>query len=94
MFGDSALYQLLRGLLVPRLLLVMEISLWRQQLLVLAACHESTCASLRSLVLDRLSPLWREWRSILVIVKPATVIKWQLPAQSLLHVFGFIELWW
>ncbi len=77
MFVLSALYQLFRGLLVPRLVLVTENLALRQQLLVL---HRSSNRP-RLRHLDRLfwisfSQLWRDWRSILVIVKPETVIKW------------------
>src|ERR1700730_12687519 len=77
MFALSALYQLLRGLLVPRLVLVTENLALRQQLLVL---HRSSNRP-RLRPRDRLfwvalSQLWRDWRSILVIVKPETVIKW------------------
>ena len=71
MFALSALYQLLRGLLVPRLVLVTENLALRQQLLVL---HRSSNRP-RLRHRDRLfwiplSQLWRDWRSILVIVKP------------------------
>ena len=77
MFDLSALYQLFRGLLVPRLVLVTENLAFRQQLLVL---HRSSNRP-RLRHRDRLfwvaiSQLWRDWRSILVIVKPETVIKW------------------
>ena len=74
----SAFYQLLRSLLVPRLVLVTENLALRQQLLVL---RRSSTKRPRLRYRDRLfwvglSHLWRDWRSILVIVKPATVIKW------------------
>jgi putative transposase len=77
MFVSSALYHILRGLLVPRLVLVTENLALRQQLLVLH--RSSNRPRLRNR--DRmfwiaLSQLWRDWRSILVIVKPETVIKW------------------
>src|SRR5260370_3481051 len=77
MFVPFALYQLLRGLLVPRLVLVTENLALRQQLLV---PHRSSNRP-RFRHRDRLfwialSQLWRDWRSILVIVKPETVIKW------------------
>ncbi len=77
MFVFSAFYQLLRNLLRPRLLLVTENLVLRQQLGVL---HRSTKRP-RLRQRDRLfwivfSHLWRDWRSILVIVKPETVIKW------------------
>jgi len=75
MFIFSALYQLLRSLLVPRLVLVTENLALRQQLLVLRRSTKRPGLRYR----DRffwvsLSHLWRDWRSILVIVKP-----WQNP---------------
>ncbi len=77
MFVFSAFYQVLRSLLVPRLVLVTENLALRQQLVVL---HRSTKRPrLRSrdrLFWIALSQLWQNWRSILVIVKPETVIKW------------------
>jgi hypothetical protein len=77
MFVFSELYQLLRSLLAPRLVLVTENLALRQHLLVL---HRSTNRP-RLRHRDRLfwialSQLWQNWRSILVIVKPETVIKW------------------
>src|ERR1700681_1802548 len=72
-----AFYQLLRGLLVRRLVLVTENLALRQQLLVL---HRSTnrprFGRRDRLFWVALSHLWRDWRSILVVVKPETVIKW------------------
>ena len=73
----SALYQLLRALLKPRLSLVTENLALRQQLVILR--RNTSRPGLRNR--DRLfwvvlSHLWRDWRSILVIVKPETVIKW------------------
>jgi putative transposase len=73
----SAFYQLLRSLFVPRLVLVTENLALRQQLLVL---HRSSSRP-RLRHRDRLfwialSQLWRDWRTILVIVKPETVVKW------------------
>ena len=86
MFVLSALYQPIRSLLVPRLLLATENLALRQQLLVL---HRSTNRP-RLRHRDRLfwialSHLWRDWRSILVIVKPETVVKW--------HRQGFKYYW-
>ena len=77
MFVFSAFYQLFRGLLIPRLVLVTENLALRQQLVVL---HRSTKRP-RLCHRDRffwiaLSQLWQDWRSVLVIVKPETVIKW------------------
>ena len=77
MFILSALYQLFRGLLVPRLLLVTENLALRQQLLVLQRASNRPGLRRRDrLFWVALSHLWRDWRSILVIVKPDTVIKW------------------
>ena len=72
MFVPFALYQLLRGLFVPRLVLVTENLALRQQLLVLR--RSTNRPRLRDrLFWIALSQLWRDWRSILVIVKPETV---------------------
>jgi hypothetical protein len=77
MFVFSAVYHMLRGLLVSRQLLVTENLALRQQLLVLRRSSKRPRLRLG----DRLFwivvlQLWRDWRSILVIVKPETVIKW------------------
>src|SRR6266536_5738278 len=82
----SALYQLLRALLKPRLSLVTENLALRQQLVILR--RNTSRPGLRNR--DRLfwvvlSDLWRDWRSILVVVKPETVIKW--------HRHGFQCYW-
>jgi putative transposase len=77
MFVLSALYQLFRGLLVPRLVLVTKNLTLRQQLLVLHRSSNRPRLRHRDrLFWISLSKLWRDWRSILVIVKPETVIKW------------------
>src|SRR5260370_42449485 len=77
MFVCSALYQLLRSLLVPRFVLVTENLALRQQLLVLQRATNRPGLRRRDrLFWVTLSHLWRDWRSILVIVKPETVIKW------------------
>ncbi len=74
MFVFSALYQLLRGLLAPRLVLVTENLALRQQLLVLRRSTKRPRLRYRDrLFWVGLSHLWRDWRSILVIVKPETV---------------------
>jgi putative transposase len=86
MFVCSALYHLLRGLLVPRLVLVTENLALRQQLLVLHRSSNRPRLGHRDrLFWMALSQLWRNWRSILVIVKPETVIKW--------HRQGFKYYW-
>src|SRR6266404_6569320 len=77
MFVLFALYQLFRGLLVPRLVLVAENLALRQQLLVLHRSSNRPRLRHRDrLFWIALSQLWRDWRSILVIGKPETVIKW------------------
>jgi putative transposase len=86
MFVCSALYHLLRGLLVRRLVLVTENLALRQQLLVLHRSSNRPRLGHRDrLFWMALSQLWRNWRSILVIVKPETVIKW--------HRQGFKYYW-
>ena len=77
MFVCSALFQLLRALLVSRLLLVTENLALRQQLLVLQrGTNRPRLRPRDRLFWVALSQLWGDWRSILVIVKPETVIKW------------------
>ena len=77
MFVLFALYHILGGLLVPRLVLVTENLALRQQLLVLHRSSNRPRLRHRDrLFWIALSQLWRDWRSILVIVKPETVIKW------------------
>src|SRR6202022_1235144 len=74
----AAFYQLLRSLLVPRLVLVTENLALRQQLLALrrSSAKRPRLRYRHRLFWVGLSLLWRDWDSILVIVKPATVIKW------------------
>ena len=77
----SVLYKLVRALLKPRLSLVTENLALRQQLVILR--RNNRRPGLRKW--DRLfwvvlSDLWQEWRSILIIVKPETVIKWHRQA--------------
>ena len=72
-----ASYHLLRSLLLPRLVLVTENLALRQQLLVLRRSTDRPRLRHRDrLFWVALSHLWRDWRSILVILKPETVIKW------------------
>ncbi len=87
MFVCYALYHLLRGLLMPRLVLVTENLALRQQLLVLHSSSNRPRLGHRDrLFWMALSQLWRNWRSILVIVKPETVIKYSklMPTRRLL----------
>ena len=73
----SALYQLLRALLKPRLSLVTENLALRQQLVILRRNTSRPGLSNRDrLFWVALSNLWPDWRSLLIIVKPETVIKW------------------
>ena len=77
MFVFSALYHILRSLLVPRLVLVTENLALRQQLLVLRrSTNRPRLRNRDRLFWMALSQLWQNWRAILVIVKPETVIKW------------------
>ena len=81
----SAFYQLLRSLLLPRLALVTENLALRQQLLVLhRSMNRPRLRHRDRLFWIALSHLRRDWRSILVIVKPETVIKWPAGFQVLL----------
>ena len=73
----SNFYQLLRSFVVPRLVLVTENLALRQQLVVLQrSTKRPRLRHQDRLFWVTLSHMWREWRSILVIVKPETVIKW------------------
>jgi len=86
MFVLTVFYQLLRSLLVPRLVLLTENLALRQQLAVLHRSRNRPRLRCRDrLFWIALSRLWQDWRSILVIVKPATVIKW--------HQKGFKCYW-
>jgi hypothetical protein len=77
MFVLSTFYQIIRSLFVPRLVLVTENLALRQQLLVLhRARNRPRLRHQDRLFWIALSQLWQDWRSILVIVKPETVIKW------------------
>jgi hypothetical protein len=76
MFVLLAFYQLLRSLLVPRLVLVTENLALRQQLVVLRrSANRPRLRHRDRLFWIALSQRWQNWRSILVIVKPETVIK-------------------
>ncbi len=77
MFIFSAFYQLLRLLLRPRLVLVTENLALRQQLVVLhRSANRRRLRRRDRLFWIALSHLWQNWRSVLIIVKPETVIKW------------------
>ncbi len=82
----GVLFGLVRALLLPRDALVAENLALRQQLAILQ--RNSKCPRLRRC--DRafwvlLSKLWSNWRSVLVIVQPETVVRW--------HRQGF-RLYW
>jgi putative transposase len=82
----SALFWLIRSLIAPRTSLVAENLALRQQLAVLNRKVRRPQLHRR----DRffwviLSQLWKNWRQVLIIVKPETVIKW--------HRQGF-NLYW
>ena len=84
--GFSVLFHLIRCLIAPRLRLAAEILALRQQLIVLNRSVK------RPQLHDRdrffwamLSKLWKDWREVLVIVKPDTVVKW--------HRQGFKLFW-
>jgi putative transposase len=82
----SALYQLLCALLKPRLSRVTENLALRQQLVILRRNTKRPALGNRDrLFWVVLAHLWRDWRSILVIVKPEIVIKWQAE----LHLLGY-----
>ncbi len=68
---------LLRGLIVSRAKLSLELLALRQQL----AIFQRTIQRPRIRKRDRLfwvgfSRIWKDWRSALIIVKPETVLKW------------------
>lgn len=76
MFILSTLFLFFRSLIAPRLTLAIEILALRQQLAVLNR-------SIKRPQLDRrdrsfwvmLSRFWQNWREVLMIVKPETVLK-------------------
>ena len=76
MFLFSALYLFLRCLIVPRMTLAAEILALRQQLIVYhRTVKRPQLRSRDRLFWVALSHLWKDWREVLVIVKPDTVIK-------------------
>ena len=86
MFLCSALFLLVRSLIVPRMVLAVEILALRHQLAVLNRTAKRPQLRRRDrLFWIALSRLWQDWRSSLIIVKPETVVKW--------HRQGF-QLYW
>jgi transposase InsO family protein len=86
MFILSALFLLLRSLVLSRLTLAAENLALRQQLAVLNRTVKRPQLRERDrLFWVMLSRLWKDWQEVLVIVKPETVVKW--------HRQGF-RLYW
>src|SRR5262245_18115853 len=86
MFIFSTIFVYLRSLIVPRIVLATEIAVLRQQLIVLNRTIKRPKLRRRDrLFCVSLSRLWKDWRELLVIVRPETVIKW--------HREGF-RLYW
>ena len=86
MFIFSTIFLYLRSLIVPRIVLATEIAVLRQQLIVLNRTIKRPKLRRRDrLFWVSLSRLWKDWRELLVIVRPETVIKW--------HREGF-RLYW
>src|SRR5262245_58105 len=86
MFIFSTIFVYLRSLIVPRIVLATEIAVLRQQLTVLNLTIKRPKLRRRDrLFWVSLSRLWKDWRELLVIVRPETVIKW--------HREGF-RLYW
>jgi putative transposase len=82
----SALFSLIRSLIVPRTALAAENLALRQQLAVLnRKIHRPQPRRRDRFFWVILSQLWKNWREVLIIVKPETVIKW--------HRQGF-KLYW
>jgi putative transposase len=86
MFIFQASFLLVRNLLISRAMLTAENLALRQQL----AVYQGTIKRPRLRGRDRffwviLSKLWKDWREVLIIVKPETVVKW--------HRQGF-QLYW
>jgi hypothetical protein len=73
----SALFWLIRGLIAPRTSLVAENLVLRQQLTVLnRKIHRPQLHRRDRFFWAILSLFWKNWREVLIIVKPETVIKW------------------
>jgi putative transposase len=82
----SALFLLIRGLILPRTSLAAENLALRQQLAILnRKIHRPQLHRQDRFFWVILSQLWKNWREVLIIVKPETVIRW--------HRQGF-KLYW
>jgi putative transposase len=74
----SALFWLIRSLIAPRKALAAENLALRQQLAVLnRKVHRPQLHRRDRFFWVILLQLWKNWREVLIIVKPETVIKWQ-----------------
>ena len=74
----SALFLLIRSLILPRTALVAENLALRQQLAVLnRKVHRPKLHRRDRFFWAILSQFWKNWREVLIIVKPETVIKWR-----------------
>jgi transposase InsO family protein len=82
----SALFLLIRSLILPRTTLAAENIALRQQLAILnRKIHRPQLHRRDRFFWVILSQLWKNWREVLIIVKPETVIRW--------HRQGF-KLYW
>jgi putative transposase len=73
----SALFLLIRSLIISRIALAAENLALRQQLAVLnRKVHRPKLHRRDRFFSAILSRLWKNWREVLIIVKPETVIKW------------------
>jgi transposase InsO family protein len=82
----SALFLLIRSLIVHRTALAAENLALRQQLAILnRKIHRLQLRRRDRFFWVILSRLWKNWREVLIIVKPETVIKW--------HRQGFMLYW-
>jgi hypothetical protein len=82
----SALFLFIRSLIISRTALAAENLALRQQLAVLnRKIHRPQLRRRDRFFCVILSQLWMNWREVLIIVKPVTVIKW--------HRQGF-KLYW
>ena len=84
----SALFLLIRSLIIHRTTLAAEDLALRQQLAILnRKIHRPQLHRRDRFFWVILSRLWKNWREVLIIVKPETVIKWP----SLRAMMGVIE---
>ena len=82
----SSLFLLIRSLILTRTAIAAENLALRQQLAVLnRKIHRPQLHRRDRFFWVSLSQLWKNWREVLIIVKPETVIKW--------HRQGF-NLYW